>query len=311
MNKRDRWYRLVLHAYPRDFRQDHGQEMLTTLSDMREANRGRGALRDLASMLWGGGRQRWLTGTGGSLSITLRQGAAWAVLVLIARQVGLAAQDVFGSLIKYGQVFSFGMGAAILVPLLVGWLATFCLLASGRRAWGLAALTATLIGFTYCRIQITLDYGGRFDLPWTLGFFLPVVLPLLAAYAWPPKGMRLRARWWMLWLVPSAVIGPLSGLGWTWGPSWFAQMPLVWLLTVVGALVIGLTALIMGLCDPRWLVAAALLVMAWEAKHALPVISGRSLFLDTIVPLVVLWVFIPGICFLVVRLVSKRAVRAR
>ena len=230
---------------------------------------------------------------------------AWAVLVLIARQVGLAAQDVFVNLIRYGQVFSFGMNAAVLVPLLAGWLATFCLLASGRRAWGLAALTVTLMGFTYVRLWMALDYGGRFDLTWTLAFFLPVVLPLLAAYAWPKQGVRLRARWWALWLVPSAVVGPLSMLGWMWGPSWFAHISLAWPLIVVGV-VAGLLAVSVGLCDPRWLVAAALLFMAWEAKHALPVMSGRSLFLDALAPLVLLWVVITVMCLLIVRRVAAK-----
>lgn len=307
MTTTERCYRLALLAYPRDFRQTHGEEMLTTLVEMREGGHARGRLRDLLSLVWGGGRQRWLTSTGGSFAATIRQGLAWGVLILVVRQFGLAAQQLWRPLVNGWLSNDHFLVAHVL--LLAAWLVTFCLLAGGSRRWGLVALTATLAGFVYFRVDEALSYPGRFDLPWTLGFFVPAVLPLLAAYAWPKHGVKLRLGWWPLWLVPVAVVGPLSMLGYGWG-AWFGQLPLAWMLIAVGALV-GLTAIVLGSSDPRWLPAVALLLIAYEAKEAVPIMSGRNLLADAVVPLAVVGIVVPSICLLAVRQIRKRAVRAR
>jgi hypothetical protein len=302
MTARERWYHLALRAYPRGFRQIHGEEMLTTVFDMREAGKVRGRVRDLVSLVFNGGRQKWLESTGGSLAATLRQGLAWGALVLVARQVGLAAQDVFEPLIRGYHNDPF------VILLLVGWLVTFCVLAGGSRRWGLIALTVTLVGFVYYRVHMALGYGGRFDLPWTLGFSVPVVLPLLAAYAWPERGVKLRIRWWPLWLVPAAALSPLSVLGGPWG-LWFDHRFFQWLLVGIG-LVTGGLAIAAGLSDPRWLATACLLFCAYWAKDVVPIASGRSLALGALVPLVLFWVIAPVVALLLARRVRKRAVRA-
>ncbi len=301
----ERSYHLALRAYPKGFREIHGDEMLTTLAEMREGGKERGRLRDLASLVWGGGRQRWLSSTGGSFAATVRQGLAWGVLLLVVRQFGLAAQDVWRPGVNGWLAGDPYLVAHIL--LLSAWLVTFCLLAGGSRRWGLAALTTTLTGFVYVRVDLALSYGGRFDLPWTLGFFVPVVLPLLAAYAWPAHGVKLRPRWWPAWLVPAAFLAPLSMLGYGWGAG-LGQLPLAWTLVAVGALAV-LTAIVLGFSDPRWLPALALLLIAYVVKDAIPVMSGRNLLIDDIVPLAVVGIIVPSVCLLIVRQVRERVIR--
>ncbi|MHB9150982.1 MAG: hypothetical protein ACYC33_13060 [Thermoleophilia bacterium] len=131
--------------------------------------------------------------------------------------------------------------------LALGWLLAFGLLASGRRRWGLGALSVVLIGFVVHSVQTALGYGGPFSWPFTLHFFLPVLLPLLFAYAWPSGSARLRAWSWSLILVLVLVVPPLSSV----------RLPGLELLLGAG---VALTVLAMSLSDPRWAVATGLVV---------------------------------------------------
>ncbi len=90
----------------------------------------------------------------------------------------------------------------------------FCLLASGRRKWGLAVLTVVVCGFIYESVQLAVSYGGPFSLPFTLHFFLPVVLPLLAACVWPSRGVKL-GWYWAPALALAALVPPDLRAGWS------------------------------------------------------------------------------------------------
>jgi hypothetical protein len=85
---RNRFYSLVFHAYPAGFRRKHGEAMLGTLADMRDAGDSRGLFSQTASLFGGGHRERWLSSTNGSLALTLRQGLAWGALWLAAVSAG-------------------------------------------------------------------------------------------------------------------------------------------------------------------------------------------------------------------------------
>ncbi len=96
----DRCYFLTLRAYPQAFRKEHGEEMLATLAEARDAGESPHHLRQLVSLVFGGSRQRWLSSSNGSLVTTVRQGLAWGVLVLVARQAGLAVYDLIQPFVR-------------------------------------------------------------------------------------------------------------------------------------------------------------------------------------------------------------------
>ena len=294
-------YAGALRAYPPEFRQEHEEEVLGTLAEMRDDGGRRHHARQLASLLFQGNQQRWLKGTGGSLSTTIRQGLAWGLLVLIARQAGLAAVDVVRPLV-YGW-HSFPVANLLL---LAGWLIAFCLLALGKRRWGLAALGVVAAGFVYSRVVLALGYGGRFDLPWTLHFFLPVVLPLFLAWLWPEQGVKLP-----VWLLPPMLAiagafpllsflpyGNTLGIGNT---RYVASVVLWFGIGVILAVLLIVTAV----SDPRWAVAVCPLLAVFGGQH---VVGGMpsAAALDNLVWVIVLWVVAPALLILFAGRVRRR-----
>jgi hypothetical protein len=304
MRVMDRLYSLALRTYPAAFRREHEEEILGTLAEAREAGEPRRHVRQVLSLLLGGNRQRWLRSTDGSLEATVRQGLAWGVLVLVARQAGLALYDLAHPFVRgWGDPFSL---ASLLLAL--GWMATFGLLAAGRRKWGLAVLTVVTCGFVYDSVQFALSYGGRFSWPFTLRFFLPVVLPLLAAYAWPAGGVKVSARWWAPILVLAALVPPISML---FGPfaSFFGFVPaLPYLALVVIVALVAAIILFLSWSDPRWAVAAALALSVFGGKALISVLAGGNL-VDAGLQMLVLWVLAPAVAVILARR-ARRPVRA-
>jgi hypothetical protein len=307
MRVMDRLYSLALRTYPAAFRREQEEEILATLAEAHEAGEPRRHIRQLVSLLLGGNRQRWLCGTDGSLVATVRQGLAWGVLVLVARQAGLAVYDLVQPFIRgWGEPF-----ALTYLLLALGWIATFGLLASGRRKWGLALLAVVTCGFVYDSVQFALSYPGRFSWPFTLRFFLPMVLPLLAACAWPAGGVKVPARWWAPILVLAVLVPPISML---FGPfsSFFGfvpPLPYVAVL-VMAALAAAITAimLVLSWSDPRWAVAAALALSVFGGKALLSLLFGGDL-VDAGLQILVLWIFAPAVAVGLARR-AKRPVRA-
>ena len=115
---------------------------------------------------------------------------------------------------------------------------------------------------------LVFGYGGRFDLSWTLGFFLPVVVPLLFAYLRP--GGRVRASWRLgvLLLLLMAAVPPLSMIGhrltdifFQMGAGAGAAGYLAWGVQLGCCLLVGTVVLLLSLSDPRWAAATVLLVL--------------------------------------------------
>jgi hypothetical protein len=259
MTLTERLYSWALRMYPAAFREEHGEEMLATVAERRDAGEPMHVIRDLASLLRGGGRQRWLASTGGSPAATLRQGLAWGVLLVVIRQAGFAVDDLVRPFVNGWPDPS----RPLHVLLVVGWIVTLGLLASGRRRWGLAVLTCAVCCLLYGPIrELLLDVSdpASFSLSVALRQFPPVLLPLLAAFAWPARGVRLPAWFWAPLVALAAVVPALSTTGHGAADSdilgYGVSVPnLVLAAFAVAAVVILLSA---SWSDPRWAVAAVL-----------------------------------------------------
>lgn len=299
----DRLYSLALRAYPPAFREEHEEEMLATLAEVRDAGEPPHHLRQTASLLFGGSRQRWLFSSSGSLAATVRQGLAWGVLILVARQAGLAVYELIQPFVR-GWEDPFSLTYLLLA---IGWVAAFCLLASGRRRWGLAVLGVVVCGFIYNSVQLALSYGGPFSLPFTLHFFLPVVLPLLAACVWPSRGVTLSAWFWVPGLALAALVPPISVL---FGPfeSMFGFVyPIPGMaLVAVGVLAI-LVILAVGWSDPRWAVAFALSITVFGGQALVTSLAGSDPVQNGL-QIMALWVVVPAGAIILARSRVRAAV---
>ena len=292
----DRLYSLALRVYPQTFREEHGEEMLATLAEVRDTGESPHHLRQIASLLFGGNRQRWLSSSNGSLVTTVRQGLAWGVLVLVARQAGLAVNDLIQPFLRgWDDPFSLTY-----LSLALGWIAAFCLLASGRRRWGLAVLAIVACGFAYESVQLALSYGGPFSLPFTLHFFLPTVLPLLAACVWPSRGVKLSAWFWPPALVLAALVPPISVLSGPFeSPFAFAFPILSIALVPVGALLV-LTMLVVSWSDPRWAVASALVITVFGGQAIVASLAGSDPVQNGL-QITALWIVVPAAAIMLAR----------
>ena len=297
MRLTERLYSLALRTYPRAFREEHEEEMLATLAEARDAGEPRRHVREVASLLRGGSRQRWLRSTDGSLAATLRQGLAWGVLFCVVRQAGFAVCDAVRA---FTDKWSDPSRPAQLL-LALGWIVTFCLLACGRRRSGLAALTIVVCAVVFNPMRELLSFAsfdGPFPLSVALRLFPPVLLPLLAACAWPSRGVRLPA--WsrapilaLATIVPAVSVGSWSTLSWgVWGTHLFAvYVPYVALVAIaVGAAAVILAA---SWSDPRWAVAAALVLSQLGARLLLSSLGGESLA-GSLPQVLFLWVVVPA-----------------
>jgi hypothetical protein len=307
----NRLHSLALRAYPRDFRDENQEEILGTLADLRDAHEGKGPLRQAISLSYGGNRLRWLHATGGSIAQTFRQGLAWGVMILIARQAGLGIQGVLRSL-----WLPFSRPSLAEFALTVGWLAVFGLLVSGRRRWGLGLLGAVLAGYAANEVTRSLGYGGPFSWPFTLHFFLPTALPLLLAYIQPPKGVRPSRTLGAAVLVLATALPPLSIL---FGPGLadhFARLSpgaasyAAWGVQFGLCLIVGVFTLLASLSDPRWAVVTTLVAFQPVIYEAITEIAGGPGFPGN-AGLVLLVTLLPAGAWLLSLWARRRAVPRR
>ncbi len=278
MGVTDRLYSLVLRVYPRDFRRDREDELLSTLAEEREDGRRRGHLRQIVSLLLYGGRLRWLRGTDGSWTATLRQGLMWGALVQIALNAGALVAKLLwalgGALLggwgdRFTSIVVFELGAAwfcLGVVLTVCWPAAFLLLASGRRRSGLVALGAAMC----LHAAQWLVMAGRVgmwppdSLSWCSGILLPLS-PLFAAWLWPrDHRLNVRLRIWILSLASVAYLLMFGSIS-------VGDLTLYWVLIVA----VPLAVAAMGLqSDPRWALATGLAVIDTGVTLALTIQGG-------------------------------------
>ena len=313
MSLSERFYSLALHAYPRDFRDDSREEVLGTIADVRDAGEKQGVLRQAVSLGYNGNRLRWLRATGGSVGQTVRQGVAWGLLLLIARQAGLGIYDLVKPLWQLWAAPSLlphypeTALSSVEIALIVGWVAVFGLLASGRRRWGLSLLGVVLAGFVARQVMFSLGYGGPFSWPFTLNFFLPVLLPLLCSYFWPRRPVKfslplITAIMIAAVLIPAAQVA-LWNVGLAYNP-WHGLA--AWAIEVGACVIAAVFAILVGLSDPRWATAGAVVAFQPVVREAMA--EGLGNRLSAVFILVIL---IPIVALLLAFRARRRAVPAR
>lgn len=283
----DRFCRWALRAYPRDFQDVSGEEVLGTIADMQDVGEKRGMFRQAVSLGYNGNRLRWLRATDGSVSQTLRQGMAWGVLLLIARQAGLGVYELLRSF-----WLPWARPSLLQIALVIGWLAVFGLLVSGRRRWGLPLLGVVLAGFITREIMFSLSYGGHFSWPFTLNFFLPVLLPLLCGFVWPDRPVRFSRPLIAAILIAAVAIPAARVAFWNVGfdSLWYGYA--WWGIQVALCLMAAVFAILVSLSDPRWAIAGTVVAFQPVIREIIAESAGNRLsgafLLAALVPIVAL-----------------------
>ena len=191
--------------------------------------------------------------------------------------------------------------------MIVGWVAVFGLLASGRRRWGLSLLGVVLAGFVARQVMFSLGYGGPFSWPFTLNFFLPVLLPLLCSYFWPRRPVKfslplITAIMIAAVLIPAAQVA-LWNVGLAYNP-WHGLA--AWAIEVGACVIAAVFAILVGLSDPRWATAGAVVAFQPVVREAMA--EGLGNRLSAVFILVIL---IPIVALLLAFRARRRAVPAR
>lgn len=298
MKLTERLVSLMLRTYPPSFREEHEEEILGTVAERRDAGESGHPARDLASLFFGGMRQRWLASTDGSLAATLRQGLAWGVLVCLVREAGFAASDLIRGLVNGWP----DPDRPVHLLVAAGWVLTFCLLASGRRRWGLASLTLLFAYFFFSAVRelVALD-EAPFSLTFALRLLPPVLLPLLAAYVWPSRGVRLPAWSWLPLLALATIVPPVSTLTLGVSNTLFGFVVAVPSALIAAAAILGaIFVLAATWSDPRWAVGAVLVLAETVARSLLSDLTRSDLTAFWLHG-ALLWGVVAGVALLVVR----------
>jgi hypothetical protein len=275
MKLTDRLVSLMLRTYPRAFREEREEEILGTMAERRDAGEPGNPVRDLTSLFFGGLRQRWIASTGGSLAATLRQGLAWGVLVCLLREAGFAASDLIRGFLNGWP----DPDRPVHLLVAAGWVLTFCLLASGRRRWGLASLTLLFAYFLSSAVRELAALGqAPFSLTFTLRMLPPVLLPLLAAYAWPSRGVKLPAWSWVPLLALATIVPPASTLTLGVSSSLFGFVVAVPSGLIAAAAILGVIFVLAATwSDPRWAVGTVLVLAETGARSLLSDLTRSDL----------------------------------
>lgn len=262
MTTLERRCRLLLRAYPAEYRRDRGDEIIGTLLETTPACRSWPTSRDVRGLVVGGLRaraafNRRLT-TGASLRVAALVGVsaylaytavnylAFAVLALTWK--GRAHQADWSLMLA---------GALILVAVVLAWV-------SSRRAVRLTAVTAAATGVS---VAGPWHYYG-----W---MFVSVGLACVAAMAlFAGNGERPTRRW--AWLV--AVFGAAPLLEWllpgAWPTAFFALVE-----------VMGVVSVLWVVIDPRPAIATAVFLLALWLPVGIVSLAGRDL--QSAVPLLI------------------------
>ena len=280
-------YSLALRAYPGDFQDESREEVLGTIADMQAVGEKRGMFRQAVSLGYNGNRLRWLRATSGSVSQTLRQGMAWGVLLLIAWQAGLGVYELLRSL-----WLPWARPSLLQIALVIGWLAVFGLLVSGRRRWGLPLLGLVLAGFITREVVFSLSYGGHFSWPFTLNFFLPILLPLLCGFVWPDRPVRFSRPLIAAILIAAVAITVARVAFWNVGfdSLWYGYA--WWGIQVALCFIAAVFAILLSLSDSRWAIAGTVVAFQPVIREIIAESAGNRLsgafLLVALVPIVAL-----------------------
>jgi hypothetical protein len=133
MNPLEKSYRRLLHAYPVEWREERGEEMLAVLLEWAPDHQTRPSVREAIDLIWNGLRARF---GGGDKSgprllaervsiLSLAGGAAVSLMCLVFGEIPPQLSPVYREMITIAPVYSLG------ALLYVTWFATVGLLAVG------------------------------------------------------------------------------------------------------------------------------------------------------------------------------------
>ena len=211
MSALERRCRTLLRAYPRWYRRQRGEEMLTTLLEASQPGQKWPSARDARALILGGLRvraaQEQRLTTGASLRLAAQLGAALTLLILVANSLASATLIWVHVYAPYSHVgYLFASGVLGLAAVAAAWFAPRPIVAV------LAVAAAALTAYVAWAAERTMVI-----LPVSLFFLLAVLVY---------RGERMPRSW--LWLAGALFVAnvllPLTPLGL---PSLYAPLALV------------------------------------------------------------------------------------
>lgn len=229
MSGAERSYRIALRAFPKQYREERGEEIVSTI--LEGGDSWRPHLRELSGLFWAGVAQRSLMAGGVKTAGSVRAGIRLGAYFLL----WLAASGATASLVhfhsnhgRHGLVLSVGaviVGFTVLFALSRGWWAAPITLVF---AWELGS--AAFLGGSSRWLWHS---GAGFFALWAFAF-LPALLCLLARpHKQEPRDLRSP-----LWAIAAPALGAL--MGWQWSALYTNSLVgLVFVALLVGWLVLG------------------------------------------------------------------------
>jgi hypothetical protein len=248
---RQRWYSLLLLAYPRAWRHERGGEIRTTLLEASQTHPGQRppALREAASLLVGGLRTRARLAADGAAGRLWHSGLHLGALLLLLGQAAAALQVQWAELPwGHSQHTLYPPSPLALLPVLG---AVSVLRGRGRVGLVLTALTAAV---AFSPAATNIDPSGH---SWGTAarYLLPVAIVGWLAWQRPPP----RPRSWLWLLVPVLVAVDAAASGYVINDT---GGRVTWLL--LPALLVGALALVP--VDPRPAIGATVLLAPQLAR---------------------------------------------
>jgi len=247
MSGAERSYRIALRAFPKQYREERGEEVIATILEGGDGWCPR--LREFFGLFWAGIAQRSLAAGGVKTAGSVRAGIRLGAYSLL----WLSALDATASLVHFhnhyhGQALDVGaavIGFVVLLSLSRGWWAAPIML----------LLVWELVSRTYLGSLTPLNSGRGFG-HWTI-LWLPALLCLLARPSKDePRDLRSP-----LWAIAAPALGAL--MGWQWSALYTNP----WVGLAYAAPLVAW--LVLGWRDLRLSIAIATLVMYWGFRNAL------------------------------------------
>jgi hypothetical protein len=228
MSGAERSYRIALRAFPKQYREQRGEEIVSTILEGGDGWRPR--LREFFGLLFAGVGQRSLRAGGEKTAGSVRAGIRLGAYSLL----WLEANDATASLVhfhgygRHGLVLSYGaavIGVIVLLTLSRGWWAAPITL---LLAWELGS--AAFLGGS----SRWLWHAGAGSVAHWTAVLLPALLCLLARpHKREPRDLRSP-----LWAIAAPALGAL--MGWQWSALYTNPLVgLVFVALLVGWLVLG------------------------------------------------------------------------
>ncbi|MEV1332726.1 hypothetical protein AB0J20_24500 [Micromonospora costi] len=213
MRNLERRYRHLLRAYPADYRQVRGAEIVGTYLDMAGPDRRWPSILDVADVLAGGVRERLRAVGAADLIPGVRLAAVLSFITATGLAGFWAAAEVVTASGKWGSP-TFGPFATTGIVVWAGWLLAAVVHVLAPAPWGRGA-----IGLALLLTGAVVPVAALFELPRPYLFILlPQATLGLLALAIPTHMMR-RHRLIPLAIAPAAALIAVGGL--TGKSAWF------------------------------------------------------------------------------------------